>query len=673
MRAEGLDGDPDVYTSILAKRIARGRGTESYRNMKEIDDVLTAACDRQADRLQRERRLWTDDDGPLGPLYLLTKEDLLGLPPADIRQSSSAYQKLQSMAGLEKIKRSVEELMDLAKRNYYIEIKGKKPIHFNHNRVFLGPPGSGKTTVANLFGQIVVDIGLVSQREVVVKNPSDFISVWLGGSEENTRKILDETKGKVLIIDDAHGLCLRSVPGQDLTNTDRGLAGIHDTIVSKTSSEPGQDRCIILVGYAGKMHELLERANPGLRSRFPLEDAFEFRDYEVSELMAILKGKLATDDIAATEKAKHVALRVLARARDRPGFGNGRDVHNLVNRARAAHKDRQLPVKTTGAGGLGVPAGVDLDESGPVVLEPVDFDPHWEREWGTADCRELFQDFVGFENIIEQFQGYQEVVAGMRLHGKDPHQSTPFTFVFKGPPGTGKTSTARKVGQIFFDMGFLASDEVIECSASDLIGQYVGHTAPLVQGFLEKALGKVLFIDEAYRLSPGARGVRSGSSFEEEAIGELVDGLTKQKYAHKIVVILAGYSDDMDLLMKSNRGLRGRFATEVIFPELSPKQSLKYLGQLIGKMGIIIADKQVPGEKEKEKVYRLIRKLGATRDWSNGRDIETLANTVIGKVFRREGKQGKKSDRLTVSTDELVSYLKDMLRARLAGELVDRE
>lgn len=245
--------------------------------------------------------------------------------------------------------------------------------------------------------------------------------------------------------------------------------------------------------------------------------------------MAILKGKLTSDDIEATGKAKHVASRVVARARDCPGFRNDRDVHNLVNRARAVHKDRQPPAKTTRADELGVPVDVDLEESGPVVLEPVDFDPHWEKEWGTADCKELLQEFVGFENIIEQFQGYQEVVAGMRLHGKHPHQSTPFSFVFKGPPGTGKTSAARMVGQIFFDIGFLASDEVIECSASDLIGQHNGHTAPLVQALLEKALGKVLFIDEAYRLSPGAREVRSGSSFEEEAVGELVDSLTKQK------------------------------------------------------------------------------------------------------------------------------------------------
>ncbi|KAK4445739.1 stage V sporulation K [Podospora aff. communis PSN243] len=676
MRVEGVEDNPDIITRILAKRIAQRRGTESFRNLKEVDDALTEACDRQADRLQRERRLWTGDDEEAQPpeyLFFLTKEDLLGLPPPDIRQTSAAYRKLQAMTGLSKIKKSVEELMDLAKRNYFLEMNGKRQIQFNSNRVFLGPPGSGKTTFAKLFGQIVADIGLVSKRLVVLKDPSDFISRYAGGDEENTRKILDDTQGKVLIIDDAHGLCFRSGPGQERNIMDQGMGAIHDTIVAKTSTEPGQDRCIILVGYTDKMHDLLERANPGLRSRFPLEDAFEFLDYEVPELMSILDAKIVNDDIEITEDARLVASRVLTRARERPGFGNGRDVHNLVNRARTAHKDRQEAAEPTKENDQEKQNAAELPlNTKSVVLEPVDFDPHWEREWGAADCKELFQGFVGFEGIVKQFQEYQQVVGGMRLHGKDPRPHIPFTFVFKGPPGTGKTSTARKVGQIFYDMGFLASDEVIECSASDLIGQYVGQTAPVVQSFLERALGKVLFIDEAYRLASGSKG-SFGSSYEEEAVGELVDGLTKKRYIHKIVVILAGYSDDMDFLMKSNRGLRGRFTAEVIFPQLTPKQSIKYLGELIGKMGITIWDKVTPAEEEKEKVYKLIRKLGGTRDWSNGRDIETLANTIIGKVFQKEGEKGEKSDRLRVSTQEFIEYLKEMYRARLAGELIDRE
>ena len=115
--------------------------------------------------------------------------------------------------------------------------------------------------------------------------------------------------------------------------------------------------------------------------------------------------------------------------------------------------------------------------------------------------------------------------------------------------------TARKLGQVYFDMGFLSSADVIECSASDLVGQYVGHTGP------KKALGKVLFIDEAYRLSQG--------HFAQEAMDEIVDIMTKDKFMNKLVFILAGY-DDMNKLLRVNPGLASRFS-EIYFSNMTPE------------------------------------------------------------------------------------------------------
>ena len=104
-------------------------------------------------------------------------------------------------------------------------------------------------------------------------------------------------------------------------------------------------------------------------------------------------------------------------------------------------------------------------------------------------------------------------------------------------------------------MGILSSPDVVECSASDMVGQYVGHTGPKTQKLLEKALGKVLFIDEAYRLGEG--------QFAAEAVNELVDLVTKPKFLNKIVIILAGYDNDMNKLMAVNPGLSSRFPEEV--------------------------------------------------------------------------------------------------------------
>lgn len=107
------------------------------------------------------------------------------------------------------------------------------------------------------------------------------------------------------------------------------------------------------------------------------------------------------------------------------------------------------------------------------------------------------------------------------------------------------------MGKVFYDMGFIGQAKVIECSATDMIGQYVGQTGPKVQKLLEKALGKVLFVDEAYRLAEG--------HFATEAMDELVDCLTKPKFSQKLVCILAGYDKDIDRLMSINPGLTSRF------------------------------------------------------------------------------------------------------------------
>lgn len=134
-------------------------------------------------------------------------------------------------------------------------------------------------------------------------------------------------------------------------------------------------------------------------------------------------------------------------------------------------------------------------------------------------------------------------------------------------------------------------------------------------------------------------GERAISSFEE-VVRELVDELTKKRYAHRLLVILAGYGEDMDRLMQSNRGLHGRFARDVVFPRITPTQCMKLLGQLIGKMDIVIRNRPRPGTDKRDKVRRLMRKLSATKNWANGRNIETLTSRVVGEVFRKEGRRG---------------------------------
>lgn len=183
------------------------------------------------------------------------------------------------------------------------------------------------------------------------------------------------------------------------------------------------------------------------------------------------------------------------------------------------------------------------------------------------------------------------------------------------------------MGKIYYDMGFLATAEVLETSATDLVGEYVGHTGPKTQKLLEKALGKVLFIDEAYRLAKG--------HFAKEAMDEIVDCLTKPAFAQKLVVILAGYDADINQLMSINPGLTSRFPETVTFRGLNPQECLKLFTTLLKKRKHLdIATLENPSaEFQQELLYRF-GTLASLANWANARDVGTLAKAAFGQLLR---------------------------------------
>jgi len=219
--------------------------------------------------------------------------------------------------------------------------------------------------------------------------------------------------------------------------------------------------------------------------------------------------------------------------------------------------------------------------------------------------------------------------------------------------GTGKTTTARKFGQVYYDLGFLSQVEVVECSATDLIGQYVGHTGPKTTKQLERGLGKVLFIDEAYRLGEGR--------FAQEAVNELVDLVTKPKFAGKMVIILAGYDKDMNNLLKVNEGLSSRFADEIIFKALSPKHCLRILEEKLKQSRIAFPELQ--DSSIEQEVTRLISKLSSLSSWGNARDVLTLAKDMVRAVYQSNP---PKSDQLIISKDLVMASIQSMLSDRLS-------
>jgi SpoVK/Ycf46/Vps4 family AAA+-type ATPase len=199
---------------------------------------------------------------------------------------SSAWKELLNMVGLDSLKLEIKALTDLLIQNSERELEEEPLLQVSLNRSLIGNPGTGKTTVAGLLGQVFKDIGILSKGQVLFKTPADFVGHALGESERKTASILSNAMGNVLVIDEAYGL----LAGNGNASMDPYRTAVADTIVSIVQNVPGEDRCVYLLGYKDQMDELFQKSNPGLARRF--EACLHFPDFSDDDLVRVLNLKM---------------------------------------------------------------------------------------------------------------------------------------------------------------------------------------------------------------------------------------------------------------------------------------------------------------------------------------------------------------------------------------------
>ena len=585
---------------VLARRMHRGAGMKGFGNGRMVEKVLEACKVAQSTRLGklalRKVVLTTYD------YETLTRADTVGERPQ--LESSPFFRQLTSMVGLHRVKEQMRNLINLQLQNFDSELRGDKPQLISLHRVFLGNPGTGKTTVARLYGKLLKECGFLSDGDFIEVKPSDLKGQAVGEAAATTASILAQAKGKVLFIDEAYGL--------DPSRRQNGFGGeVIDALVEGIEGSAGSDMAVVLAGYKPQMEELFRNCeNPGLKRRFNLEEGLVFEDFSDDELRKILKDLVVNASLSIDPSTLDYAVKLIAQKRRMDDFGNAGECSALLDRAKMKLSARKTAVT--------VPL--------PNHLIVKDFTG---EETSAEKAKGAFADLEATDHIMDLINELEDTMLEAKAQGRDPASIVDdLHMIFTGPPGTGKTTSAKRFGIAFKNLELLPRSDVEVVTASNLISRYVGGTSNNVVDAMRRAKGGILFIDEAYGWVS-----RNNGNFGEDAIQALLDNVTMPEFQGKLIVVLSGYADDIEKLFDVNAGFRSRFDKRRIhFPEWTGETAVSAMTKAA------VRDRmKLTAEAERE-ALRLFKILRSLPHWASARDFDTVYKQMFQKRARRIGK-----------------------------------
>lgn len=555
---------------------------------------------------------------------------------------ASVLKELDDLIGLDSIKKKVREYTTYLN---FIKLRKEKGFEdndkINLHAVFTGNPGTGKTTVAKMLGEIYFEMGMLSKGHVLEVDRSDLVAEYIGQTAPKTKEIIKKAKGGILFIDEAYALARKNDDSKDF-----GKEAIE--ILLKEMSDGDGDIAIIVAGYPDEMNSFLE-SNPGLKSRFNM--FYDFPDYTPQELMQIANYTADKKSIKFNAETKEVLYKKLVdsyRDRDKT-FGNARYVNTLLDDAKmnmGLRVMKQDNPETLSNDELSTIKPEDIDKIFSAKIRNIADIPIDEELLKQA--MHALHNLIGLGTIKTETDELVRLVRFYKEIGKDVRTNFSLHSVFSGNPGTGKTTVARLLAQIYKALGILERGNLVECDRQMLVGAYVGQTAIKTNEMINKAKGGVLFIDEAYALSEGGE-----NDFGKEAVETILKRMEDDR--GEFIVIVAGYTENMKRFVESNPGLTSRFDRTMIFEDYSAEQLYEIALKMFAGNNI------KPNKEAKKHLKAYMDFLFETRNqfFGNARSVRKVVEEAIKNQHLRLAKIDHKNRSTELINDLTLDDVKD--------------